>query len=140
MVAVDIAPSGTRFAFIIEEKILEDYSRTNDAMPTTKRHALVFGASGISGWAVVDQLLRDYPAAGTWDKVTALTNRPLSLETSQWPKTNNLRIVSGLNLLEPSQEVFNETMKQQIPDTDTVTHIFYYGIFTICPPISRGPT
>ncbi|EXJ56083.1 hypothetical protein A1O7_09014 [Cladophialophora yegresii CBS 114405] len=96
-------------------------------MAATKNHAIVFGASGVSGWAVVDQLLRDYPKAGTWDKVTALTNRPLSLDVSLWPKTDNLRIVPGLNLLEPSQEVFNETVKKQIPDIDTVTHVFYYA-------------
>lgn len=96
-------------------------------MATTKRHALVFGASGVTGWAVVKELLLDYPEAGTWDKVTALTNRPLSLEVSQWPKTGNLNIVSGLNLLEPAQEVFNDTVRKEIPDIDTVTHIFYYG-------------
>jgi hypothetical protein len=96
-------------------------------MATTKRHALVFGASGVTGWSVVNQLLLDYPASGTWDKVTALTNRPLSLEVSQWPKTGKLSIVSGLNLLEPSQEVFNETLRKASPDIDTVTHVFYYG-------------
>lgn len=96
-------------------------------MATAKRHALVFGASGVTGWAVVKELLLHYPEAGTWNKVTALTNRPLSLEVSQWPTTGNLSIVSGLNLLEPSQEVFNGTVKKEIPDIDTVTHVFYYG-------------
>ena len=41
-------------------------------------HALVFGASGISGWAIVNQILSDYPAKGVFSAVTALTNRPLT--------------------------------------------------------------
>lgn len=98
-------------------------------MATTKRHALVFGASGVTGWAVVKQLLLDYPEAGTWSEVTALTNRPLSLELSQWPKAGKLNIVSGLNLLDPSQEAFNGAIKEKIPNIDTVTHVFYYGRF-----------
>lgn len=98
-------------------------------MATTKRHALVFGASGVTGWAVVKQLLLDYPAAGTWGEVTALTNRPLTLELSQWPETGKLSIVSGLNLLEQSQEAFNGAIKDKIPNIDTVTHVFYYGRF-----------
>ncbi|KAJ9630178.1 hypothetical protein H2204_008683 [Knufia peltigerae] len=96
-------------------------------MATTKRHALVFGASGVTGWAVVKQLLLDYPEAGTWSEVTALTNRPLSLELSQWPKAGKLNIVSGLNLLDPSQEAFNGAIKEKIPNIDTVTHVFYYA-------------
>lgn len=45
-------------------------------------HALVFGASGLAGWGVVDQLLENYPAEGTFSKVTALVNRPFSVAES----------------------------------------------------------
>ncbi|KAK4936388.1 hypothetical protein LTR10_022714 [Elasticomyces elasticus] len=96
-------------------------------MATTRKHALIFGASGVSGWAVVNQLLNDYPTAGTWSKVTALTNRPLDLETSQWPATNKLQIISGLNLLEKPQDAFEEEVKNKVTDIDTVTHVFYYA-------------
>lgn len=96
-------------------------------MAAAKRHAVVFGASGVTGWSVVNQLLLDYPKVGTWGKVTALTNRPLSLGVSQWPESGILNIVSGLNLLEQSQDVFNEAVKKEIPDIATVTHVFYYG-------------
>ena len=91
------------------------------------KHALVLGASGVSGWAVVDQLLKGYPNNERWDKVTALTNRPLSLEVSQWPKKNSLQIVSGIDLLNGSTEDLINVLKQQIVDIDNVTHIFYYG-------------
>lgn len=45
-----------------------------------KCHALIFGASGLAGWAVVDQLLSNYPAPGTFSTVTALLNCPLIVE------------------------------------------------------------
>jgi len=47
-------------------------------------HALVFGASGVAGWSVVDQILSNYPREGTFSKVTALVNRPLNFEESYW--------------------------------------------------------
>lgn len=95
--------------------------------PVSYKHALVFGASGVSGWAVIDQLLKGYPTDERWDKVTALTNRPLSLEVSIWPKKDSLQIVSSINLLEGSAEDLMSVMKKRIPDVDNVTHIFYYG-------------
>lgn len=33
------------------------------AMPPTNKHALVAGASGISGWALVNTLLSDYSSS-----------------------------------------------------------------------------
>ncbi|KIW86632.1 uncharacterized protein Z519_12757 [Cladophialophora bantiana CBS 173.52] len=96
-------------------------------MAPLNRHALVFGASGVSGWAVVNQLLHDFPEAGTWSRVTALTNRPLDIETSLWPRTNKLQIVSGLNLLKGEQKTLVESMRSKIPGIETVTHVFYYA-------------
>ncbi len=95
--------------------------------PVPHKHVVVFGASGVSGWAVVDQLLKGYPDDEHWDKVTAITNRPLSLEVSLWPENDSLQIVSGINLLEGSTEDLMSVMKEQIPDVEHVTHVFYYG-------------
>ncbi|OAL36770.1 hypothetical protein AYO20_03825 [Fonsecaea nubica] len=94
--------------------------------PQGKR-ALVFGASGITGWAVVNEILHDYPAKGVFDKVVALTNRPLSLEVSQWPADKRLEIVSGIDILKGTQEDLEATIKSNIPDIDTVTHVYYYA-------------
>ena len=91
------------------------------------KHALVFGASGVSGWAVVDQLLKGYPNNERWDKVTALTNRPLSVDVSQWPQKDNLQIVSGIDLLKRSETDLENVLKEQIADVENVTHVFYYG-------------
>ena len=48
------------------------------------KHALIAGASGIRGWALVNTLLSDCPEAAVFTKITALTNRPLPKEISQW--------------------------------------------------------
>ena len=91
------------------------------------KHALIFGSSGVSGWALVNEVLHDYPQRGIWGKVTALTNRPLSQEASMWPADDRLNIVSGIDLLQGSQEELEQTIRTKIPDIETVTQVFYFG-------------
>lgn len=100
-----------------------------------QEHALVFGASGILGWAVVNEILDNYPAKGTYSKVTALTNRPLSKEDSLWPdndgKRPELSIVTGIDLTKGSLEDVKTTLQQRVPDIDSVTHVYYFGTSSI---------
>lgn len=94
-------------------------------------HALVLGASGLAGWAVVDELLSNYPAAGTFKRVTALVNRPLKLEDAFWPSPSperpNLSLVSGANLLEGSANDFAGFLKDRVLDVASVTHVYYFA-------------
>lgn len=96
-------------------------------------HALVFGASGLAGWAVVDQLLENYPAEGTFSKVTALVNRPLSVAESYWPSPSpsrpKLELVCNVNLAEGRVEEFTALLKEKVEDIGNVTHAFYFGMF-----------
>lgn len=89
--------------------------------------ALVFGASGISGWAFVNQCLEDYPHKGVWNGVVALTNRPLSREQSSWPDDGRLDIVSGIDLLEGSQQDVEGKLVANVPKLDQITHVVYMG-------------
>lgn len=90
-------------------------------------HALVFGATGIQGWAVVNQILNGYPSADAFDRVTALTNRPIT-EEMLWPKSDKLQVVSGINLLtDNGQEGLEKEMKEKISGIETVTHMFFFG-------------
>lgn len=91
------------------------------------KHALVFGASGVTGWAFVNEILHDYPRNQLWDRVTALTNRPLSLEKSHWPQDERLSIVSGVDLLSGSQEELESNIKSKVSSADSITHVFYVG-------------
>ncbi|EKG11464.1 hypothetical protein MPH_11479 [Macrophomina phaseolina MS6] len=94
-------------------------------------HALVFGASGLAGWAVVNELLSNYPASGTFDKVTAAINRPLKVEDSFWPAPSpdrlKLELISGVSLLSGPSEEFTPFLKDKIRDIDPVTHVFYFA-------------
>ncbi|KEF56738.1 uncharacterized protein A1O9_06928 [Exophiala aquamarina CBS 119918] len=93
----------------------------------TGRHALIMGASGISGWAIVNQLLRGYPQKGIFSKVTAVTNRPLARQETLWPEDESLRLVSGLDLSAGSQQELQNAMKMKIKDIDEVTDIYFYA-------------
>ena len=100
--------------------------------PVPENHALVFGASGLAGWAVVDQFLNNYPKQGVFSKVTAVVNRPLT--SSYWPGSlpsrPNLDLVSGVNLLaDGTIEEFSAFLKDKVEDVATVTHVFYFGMF-----------
>lgn len=89
------------------------------------KSALVFGASGVTGWSFVNEILHDYPSEGVWDKVHALTNRPLSQEASAWPNDPRLNIVSGIDLLKGSQEDLEQELKSKVESVDKVTHVYY---------------
>jgi hypothetical protein len=92
---------------------------------TGGKSALIFGASGVTGWAFVNEILNDYPKKGVWTKVHALTNRPLLLEDSKWPKDSRLNIVSGIDLLKGSQKELENMMKEKIAGIEEVTHVYY---------------
>lgn len=85
-------------------------------------HALVFGASGISGWALVKEALT-YPTPTTFNQVTALTNRPLFASDAHWPNDSRLRLASGIDLTGTVNMVV-EALKQKVQNIDTVTHVF----------------
>lgn len=89
------------------------------------KSALVFGASGVTGWSFINEILSDYPKSGTWKRAHALTNRPLSQEQSQWPNDPRLNIVSGIDLLANSQADLEKELNSKIPDINEVTHVYY---------------
>jgi hypothetical protein len=87
--------------------------------------ALVFGASGISGWAVTKNLLC-YPTPNTFSKVIGLTNRPLTIEGSGLPHDQRLELHSDINLRSSLEEV-KRSMKEKIDCLGKVTHVYYLG-------------
>ena len=88
----------------------------------------ITGASGITGWAITNALINGYPDETTFSEVTALTNRPLTPEAAQWPASEKLQVVSGLDLLtEKGQEGLEAEMKAKVKGVETVTHVFFFG-------------
>jgi hypothetical protein len=96
--------------------------------------ALVFGASGVSGWSFVNEMLNDYPDKGLWAKVHALTNRPLTQEASAWPADPRLNIVSGIDLLAGTQEELEDTIRSKVTGIEKVTHVYYLGMLEMHSP------
>ncbi|KAL2867425.1 uncharacterized protein BJX67DRAFT_372039 [Aspergillus lucknowensis] len=90
-------------------------------------HAIVFGAAGLLGWAVVNQLLSGYPSSKPFSRVTAVLNRPVSREELYWPSGSvSLHIVSGINLLQGTGNDLAKQLKEKVIGADGITHVFYF--------------
>lgn len=100
-------------------------------MTEQSNHAIVYGASGLVGWSIVDQLLKQYPESGTFSKITAITNRPLDISRSYWPETDatgpKLELVSGVDLRHADGPTFAASLKDKLEDIASVTHVYYLG-------------
>lgn len=90
-------------------------------------HAVVFGCSGINGWALVNQLLSGYPSPNTFSKITAVANRPFTSEEAKWPRDDRLHIVSGIDLLGGNDSTLQKTLSQKVPSVETISHVYYAG-------------
>ncbi|QKX54388.1 uncharacterized protein TRUGW13939_01474 [Talaromyces rugulosus] len=88
-------------------------------------HAVVFGCSGINGWALVNQLLSGYPSTRTFTTITAVANRPFTPHDAKWPADDRLNIVSGVDLLIGDDGSLARTLTEKIPSVETVSHVYY---------------
>ncbi|PWY72959.1 hypothetical protein BO70DRAFT_413562 [Aspergillus heteromorphus CBS 117.55] len=88
-------------------------------------HAVVFGCTGINGWALINQLLSNYPSPGSFSRVTAIANRAFTADEAQWPKDDRLQIVSGVDLLVGDDAALEKTLTEKIPSVETISHVYY---------------
>ena len=86
--------------------------------------ALVFGASGITGWAVAKEALK-YPTPVTFDKVIALSNRSVTKAEALLPEDERLQLYSGIDLRAGLSEV--EEKLKKIEGIEGVTHVYFSG-------------
>lgn len=99
-------------------------------MSDSKNVALVFGASGISGWAVAKNVL-SYPTPTTFSRVIGLTNRPKTIEESGLPQDPRLELHSGINLQADLDSVLAQ-LQEKVPNLDEITHVYYLGELAGC--------
>lgn len=105
------------------------------ALPTSGYNALIFGASGITGWAIVKTAL-EYPTATTFSRVIGLTNRPLTLEDSFLPPDPRISLKSGVDLSGDVSSIVNSL--KTIQDIGKTTHVYFTGEFvTSLVPVSE---
>lgn len=89
-------------------------------------HLLVFGASGISGWAVMRQAL-SYPTPTKFRRITGTTRRPRGLDQLHLPcDDERLSVVGGIDLTLPVQ-VVKKRLEENISSIADVTHVIYTG-------------
>lgn len=68
-----------------------------------------------------------YPTPTTFDKITAMTNRPMTKEKALLPANEDrVRLVSGIDFTRPVDEV-KDLVKEKVTDINTVTHVIYTG-------------
>ncbi|KAK3680768.1 hypothetical protein LTR37_021076 [Vermiconidia calcicola] len=87
----------------------------------TAYQALGFGASGISGYAIVKELLA-YPTITTFNRIIGLTNRPLSKEAALLPEDDRIELVSGLDLTDRDQTFRH---MKGIRGIEKTTHVYF---------------
>ncbi|ATZ45335.1 hypothetical protein BCIN_01g01350 [Botrytis cinerea B05.10] len=102
-----------------------------------KKNALIFGATGLIGWGIVNELLSSYPQPGVFSMITAVANRPISAIDTHWPEGSpqmpELQVVTGINLLEGTSEDLAMQLKDCVKDVGSITHVFY----TVFVPINE---
>ncbi|PQE19246.1 3-oxo-Delta(45)-steroid 5-beta-reductase protein [Rutstroemia sp. NJR-2017a BBW] len=96
----------------------------------SSRQALIFGASGISGWALARECLK-YPSEDTFNRVIALSNQRLLKEEFLLSETDasRLDLHAGIDL---SKGVDDSDLQQQFSSISGIketTHVYYtaYG-------------
>jgi hypothetical protein len=87
-------------------------------------NALVFGASGITGWAIARTCL-EYPSPTAFSHVTGLTKRPLSLDESYLPSDLRLTLKNGVDLSGEITTIAKSLL--EIPDIENITHVYFTG-------------
>ncbi|KAM0489474.1 hypothetical protein ACHAP8_012537 [Fusarium lateritium] len=86
-------------------------------------HALIFGASGISGWSLMNQA-RVYPSPTTFARITGTVNRPKTVEQLELPQDERFQLASGIDLTKSLDEVI-AALKAKVEDIETVSHVFF---------------
>lgn len=94
-------------------------------MAQNGKHALIFGASGISGWSLLRQTLR-YPTPTAFSHVTGLCNRPFGKKDAFLPDDERLKIVSGVDLTQ-SVEAVKAQLKEKVDNIESVNVVFFCG-------------
>ncbi|GFF54948.1 hypothetical protein IFM46972_10146 [Aspergillus udagawae] len=99
-------------------------------MVQDSNHAIVFGAAGLLRWSTVYQLLSGYPTSRSFSRVSAVLNRSVPEAELHWPSPGpdrpQLRIVSGIDLLQGTGDDLAKQLKDKVNGVGQITHVFYF--------------
>jgi hypothetical protein len=88
----------------------------------SSKQALIFGASGISGWSLMQECLI-YPTRETFSQVIGLTNRPLKDEDAMLPDDKRWELQSGMDLTKGVDSVV--ALLKGIKGIEATTHVYF---------------
>lgn len=70
--------------------------------------------------------------ARTFSKVTAVTNRPLTLSETFWSQATSqlpdLELVAGNDIGQEDEIVVTSALESTVKDIEKITHVFYLGM------------
>jgi hypothetical protein len=89
---------------------------------TEDNQALVLGASGITGWAIVKEALT-YPTSTTFSRVIGLTSRPLTVKDAGLPQDARLQLYANLDLSKDIAGII--AYLHAIPNIKHITHVYF---------------
>lgn len=89
------------------------------------KHCLVFGASGISGWALLNACV-SYPTPTTFHRITGLCNRPLAQDAAYLPEDPRLNLISGIDLTQPVADII-QALDEKVESIETVNIVYFCG-------------
>ena len=87
--------------------------------------ALVFGASGISGWSITRAAVLS-KAPFNFSKIVGLTSRPLTIHQAALPVDSRLELHSGLDLTKGAEAITHFLSK--IEGIENTTHVYFTGM------------
>jgi hypothetical protein len=93
------------------------------------RTALVFGASGITGWSIVREGV-NYPTKTTFSRIIGLTTRPADLSKLLLPDDERISIFSGIDLTKSIDDVAEKLA--EVDGIEEVTDVFFAGETVFC--------
>jgi hypothetical protein len=88
------------------------------------RTALVFGASGITGWAIVREALL-YPTPTAFRRVIGLSNQPIDRSQLLLPEDDRINLISGVDLTASLDTVADSL--SGIEGIKDVTDVYFAG-------------
>ncbi|KAK2013509.1 hypothetical protein LZ32DRAFT_691178 [Colletotrichum eremochloae] len=88
------------------------------------RVALVFGATGITGWSTLREAV-NYPTTTTFSRIIGLTTRLVDQSTLFLPDDKRISLFSGVDLTKSVDEVGKQLAK--IDGIEQVTDIYFAG-------------
>jgi hypothetical protein len=94
----------------------------------SSKQALIFGASGISGWALARECLK-YPSEDTFSRVIALSNQPLLKEEFLLSEKDisRLDLHAGIDLGKGAGDSSVQQQFSSIVGIKETTHVYYTG-------------